>query len=59
MYKVVYQAHLETSKSAENGKKLKTIMPVSQVLQVRREQMMHQNIRFNFLFNLDDDGKKS
>ena len=48
-----------TPKSAENGKKLKTKMPVSKVLQVRREQMMHQNIRFNFLFNLEDDGKKS
>ena len=48
-----------TQKSAENGKKLKTKMPVSKVLQVRRDQMMHQNIRFNFLFNLEDDGKKS
>ena len=48
-----------TPKSAENGKKLKTKMPVSKVLQVRREQMMHQNIRFNFLFNLEDYGKKS
>ena len=34
-------------------------MPVSKVLQVGREQMMHQNIRFNFLFNLEDYGKKS
>ena len=25
----------------------------------RREQMMHQNIRFNFLFNLEDDGKET
>ena len=48
-----------TPKSAENGKKLKTKMPVSLVLQVGREQMMHQNIRFSSLFNLEDDGKKS
>ena len=34
-------------------------MPVSKVLQVGREQMMHQNIRFNVLFNLEDYGKKS
>ena len=47
-----------TPKSAENGKKMKTKMPVSKVLRVRREQMMHQNIRFNFLFNLEDYGKQ-
>ena len=34
-------------------------MTVSLVLQVGMEQMMHQNIRFNFLFNLEDDGKKT
>ena len=48
-----------TPKNAENGKKLKTKIPVSQVSHVGREQMMHQNIRFNFLFNLEDNGKKS
>ena len=48
-----------TPKSAKNGKKLKTKMPVSYVLQVGREQMVQQNIRFSFLFNLEDDGKIS
>ena len=33
-------------------------MTVSLFLQVGLEQMMHQSIRFNFLFNLEDDGKK-
>ena len=48
-----------TPKSAKNGIKLKTKMPVSKDLHVGREQMMHQNIRFNSLFNLEDYGKKS
>ena len=32
-------------------------MAVSYVLQVGREHMMHQNVRFNFSLNLEDDGK--
>ena len=33
-------------------------MTVSYVLQAGMEQMKQQNIRFNFLFNPEDDGKK-
>ena len=33
-------------------------MTDSLVPQVVMEQMMHQHIRFNFLFNLEDDSKK-
>ena len=32
-------------------------MTVSYVLQVGREHMMHQNVRFNFPLNLEDDGE--
>ena len=38
--------------------KFETKMTVCQVLQVRREQLMHQNIKFNFILNLEDDGEK-
>ena len=39
--------------------KFENQMTVSLFLQVGLKHMMHQRIRFNFLFNLEDDGKKN
>ena len=33
-------------------------MTESHVFQVRREKLMQQNIRFNFILNLEDDGER-